>query len=123
VFISQVSEGETSATQPMRGYLATGVSGGTLEAASGIAKAVSTLPDPVGQIRTGNVTATLGAAWFNSPSLRATGAATAPFIHQIPAGLPGGYSITLRPGESTVLRTEAGDTDQRWNLSIAWLEG
>lgn len=123
VFISQVTEGEVSGTQPMRGYLATGVSGGTLEDASTIAKAVSTLPTPVGQIRTGNVTATLGAAWFNSPAFRATGAATAPFVHQIPAGLPGGYQMTLLPGESTVLRTEAGDTDQRWNLSIAWLEG
>ena len=123
VFISQVTDGETAAAQPMRGYRATGVSGGTLENVSGIAKAVSTLPDPVGQIRTGNVTATLGAAWFNSPALRATGAATSPFVHQIPAGLPGGYQITLLPGESTVLRTEAGDTDQRWNLSIAWLEG
>lgn len=90
---------------------------------STIAKAVSTHPDPVGQIRTGDVTATLGAAWFNSPALRATGASTSGFVHQIPAGLPGGYQITLLPGESTVLRTEVGDTDQRWNLSIAWLEG
>ena len=73
VFISQVTNGETAAAQPMRGYRATEVSGGTLENVSGIAKAVSTLPDPVGQIRTGNVTATLGAAWFNSPALRATG--------------------------------------------------
>ena len=123
VFISQVTDGAVDATQPMRGYLATGVSGGTLEDQSTIARLVSTLPTPVGQIRTGGVTATLGAAWFNSPALRATGSATSPFVHQIPTGLPGGYQITLLPGESTVLRTEAGDTDQRWNLRIAWLEG
>lgn len=123
VFISQVTSGEVSDAQPMRGYLASGVSGGTLEAQSSIAKLVSTLPAPVGQIRTGGVTATLGAAWFNSPALRGTGASTSGFVHQIPAGLPGGYALTLLPGESTVLRTEVGDIDQRWNLSIAWLEG
>lgn len=122
VFISQISAGAVAVTDPMRGWLASGVSGGTLQTASDIAKVRSTLPDPVGEVRTEDVTATLAAAWFNSPPLLATGAASATFIHQIPTSLPGAGAITLRPGESTVLRTESGDVDQRWNISIAWLE-
>lgn len=122
VFISQVTAGAVALTDPMRGWLATSVSGGTLQAASAIAKVRSTLPDPAGQVRTEDMTATLGAAWFNSPPLLSTGAASGTFIHQIPTSLPGAGAITLYPGESTVLRTDSGDTDQRWNLSIAWLE-
>lgn len=122
VFLSQVTAGAVAITDPMRGYLATNVAGGTLEPASATAKVRSTLPDPVGQIRTEGLTATLGAAWFNSPPLLAIGASSAPFVHQIPTSLPGGGSISLLPGESTVLRTESGDTDTMWNISIAWLE-
>lgn len=122
VFISQVTAGAVAIMDPLRGYLATSVSGGTLELTSAIGRARSTLSDPVGQIRTNGLTATLAAAWFNSPPLLTTGASSAPFVHQVPALVPGGIPVTLLPGESTVLRTEAGDTDQRWNLSIAWLE-
>lgn len=122
VFVSQVAAGAIALVDPLRGWLATGVSGGTLEPASAIGKVKSGLPDPVGQIRTEGLTATLGAAWFNSPPLLAVGAASAPFVHQIPAAVPGGDPITLLSGESTVLRTESGDTNQRWNISIAWLE-
>lgn len=124
VFISQVTAGLVGLVDPMRGWLATGVADGTVEAASAIGKFRSTLDNPTGVIRTDAVaiTATLGAPWFNSPPLLSTGAVSGNFVHQIPASLPGGGSLTLRPGESTVLRTESGDTDQRWNLSIAWLE-
>ena len=122
VFISQVAAGPIAVTDPMRGWLASSVSGGTLQSASAIAKVRSTLSDPVGEIRIEDITATLGAAWFNSPPLLATGSASASFVHQVPATRSGAGAITLYPGESTVLRTESGDTDQRWNLSIAWLE-
>jgi hypothetical protein len=122
VFISQVTVGATSTPDPLRGYLASEVSGGTLQDASAIGKTQSIYDDPVGQIRIEDVTATLGAALFNSPALLATGASAVGLVHQIPTALPGAGNITLRPGESLVLRTEAGDTDQRWNISIAWME-
>ena len=122
VFISQVAAGAISLVDPMRGWTATSVSGGTLQAASAIGKAYSTDPDPAGQIRTEGMSATLVAPWFNSPPLLATGAASPPFVHQVPTSLPGGKAITLFPGESVVLRSESGDLNQRWNLSIAWLE-
>lgn len=122
VFVSQVTAGAVAGVDPLRGYLASNVSGGTLQDASAIAKINSQHSDPIGEIRTEGMTATLGAAWFNSPPLYTTGAATSPFIHQIPTTLPNAGAIILRPGESTVLRTESGDEDQRWNVSIAWLE-
>jgi len=122
VFISQVIVGDIVATaDPLRGYLATAVSGGTLESASSIGKVRSTMPDPVGEIRTEGMSATLGAAWFNSPPLIGASKGSSPFVHQVPATIAAG-TITLLPGESTVLRTESGDVDQRWNLSIAWSE-
>jgi hypothetical protein len=121
VFISQVTTGAVSITDPMRGWLATGVSGGTLVSAADIGKIRSNMPNPVGQVRIIGVTATLGAAWFNSPTLQATGSSTSSFIHQVPATIAAG-SLTLLPGESTVLRTELGSVNTLWNLSIAWSE-
>lgn len=121
VFISQVTTGAVSVTAAMRGWLASNVSGGTLQSSSAIAKIRSTMPNPVGQIRTEGVTATLAAGWFNSPTLQATGASTSGFIHQVPATIPSG-TLTLLPGESTVLRTEDGSANTLWNLSIAWSE-
>lgn len=122
VFISQSTTGAVAGVDPMRGWLATNVSGGTLQAANAIAKVRSSLTDPVGEIRINGVTATLGAPWFNSPPFFSTGAGSGAFVHQIPSAIPGAGSLTLRPGESTVLRTESGDTDQLWNISIAWIE-
>jgi len=122
VFISSVTVGDIDpASMSMRGYLATGVSGGTLQGAATIAKIRSTMPNSVGEIRVSNPAATLGAAWFNSPPILSTTKGTAPFVHQIPAAIPAG-ALTLLPGESTVLRTNAGDVDQHWNMSIAWSE-
>lgn len=120
VFISQVTTGAVTTTDPLRGYLATDVAGGTLEPVAQIGKVRSTMPDPVGEIRVGP-TATLGAAWFNSPTLQATGASTGSGVHQIPATTAAG-TLTLLPGEGTVLRTESGDVNTLWNMSIAWSE-
>ena len=122
VFISSVVVADIGVTvDPMRGWLATAISGGTLQLASTIGKVRSTMPTPVGEIRIGNPAATLGGSWFNSPPLIGASKASAPFVHQVPATIASG-TITLLPGEGTVLRTESGDVDQRWNLSIAWNE-
>lgn len=122
VFISSVIVADIAVTvEPMRGYLASGVSGGTLQAASAIGKIRSTMPNPTAEIRTNNPSATLGAAWFNSPPVIGASKGSSPFVHQVPATIAAG-SLTLLPGESTVIRTEIGDVDQRWNVSIAWSE-
>lgn len=122
VFISQVIVADIASTvDPLRGWLASDVSGGTLEPTSSIGKIRSTMTNPVGEIRTEGMSATLGASWFNSPPLIGASKGSQPFVHQVPATIAAG-SITLLPGESTVLRTESGDVDQRFNLSIAWSE-
>lgn len=122
VFISSVIVGDiSSGVDPLRGWLATAITGGVAEPTSSIGKLRSTMPAPVGVIRTGNPTATLGAAWFNSPPVLGVAKQASPFVHQVPARTDAG-PIVLLPGEGTVLRTESGDTDQRWNLSIAWNE-
>lgn len=122
VFISSVIVGDITATvDPMRGWLATAISGGTVEGAAAIGKTRSNMPTPTGVIRINNPTATLGASWFNSPPVLGTAKQASPFVHQVPATVLAG-SLQLLPGEGTVIRTETGDTDQRWNVSIAWSE-
>lgn len=122
VFVNSIVVGDITPTvDPLRGWIATGISGGTLEAVSTIGKVRSTMPAPVGQIFINNPAATLGAAWFNSPPILAAAKTSSSFIHQIPTAIAG-LPLTFLPGEGTVLRTESGDVDQRWNLSIAWNE-
>lgn len=122
VFISSVIIGDITATvDPMRGWFATAISGGTQELVSTIGKVRSTMPTPTGQIFINNPNATRSASWFNSPPVLGVAKQASPFVHQIPAAVAGG-PITLLPGEGTVIRTESGDVDQRWNVSIAWSE-
>lgn len=121
-FISSFIVGDTGATiTSMRGYRATAVSGGTLQAASAIGKFQTSQPTPVGEIRIGNPTATLGTALFNSPPFIGAAKSSVPFVHQVPIPPQGGL-FTLTEGESMVLRAEVGDVDTRWNLSLAWGE-
>lgn len=105
----------------MRGYRITAASGGTLALASEIGKFDTTKPDPVAEIRHGTVTATLGAALFNSPPFVGSAKGSSPFVHMVPIPMGVG-GFMLQEGEGIVLRTEAGDVDTRWNLSLAWGE-
>lgn len=121
VFISSTINADIPvSTDPMRGFLATSVSGGTDIAVANIAKIRSTMPNPVGGIKTGNPSATLGPAWFNSPEFLGAVKATST-VHQIPTTIAAG-SLTLLEGESVVIRSSGGSTDQHWNISIAWSE-
>jgi hypothetical protein len=120
VFISSTIVGDIASTvDPMRGYLASAVAG-TVEAVATVGKIRSTMPNPVGEIRL-TPSGTLAAAWFNSPPVLGVAKQASPFVHQVPAAVPAG-ALTLLPGESTIIRTESGDVDQRWNVSIAWGE-
>jgi hypothetical protein len=122
VFISSFILADIATTSvSMRGYLATGISGGVTHAVNTIGKVRSSMPNPAGVIRDTNPTATLGAPWFNSPPVIGASKGSSPFVHQIPATIAAG-SITLLPGEGTVIRQESGDVDARWNISIAWSE-
>lgn len=120
VFLSTYAVGDIGATVvSMRGYrLASVPSGGTLAAASTYGKFVTSSAASVAEVRTGTVTATIDDALFNSPPFIASAKASAPFVHQVP--VPGLFLMV--PGEGIVIRAEAGDVDQRWNISVAWAE-
>lgn len=119
-FISCVTAGGSTVTAPMRGYRATAISAGTLQADATVGKFITANPDPVAEIRTGNPTATLGAGLFNSPPPLSAGNGTTP-VHQVPIP-PNTGPFVLAEGEGIVLRQETGDTDLRWNLSVVWAE-
>lgn len=119
-FVSSAAAGATSTTEPMRGFRVSAVSAGTLQAASAIAKFNSSNQDAACEVRTNNPTATLGAAIFNSPpTISSSVSSTAVHVVAVP---PAAGPFILAPGEGIVLRGEAGDVDQRWNLSIVWVE-
>jgi len=120
IFVSCVTAGGSTVTAPMRGYRATAVSAGTLQAASTIAKFISANPTPIAEIRTGNPTATLGASLFNSPPALSAGSGSTA-VHQVLIP-PNSGPFVLAEGEGLVLRETTGDVDLRWNLSISWAE-
>lgn len=120
VFISAVTAGGSTVTAPMRGFRITTATGGTLQSASTVGKFITANPDPIAEVRTGAPTVTLGAGLFNSPPPLSAGNGSTP-VHQVPIP-PNSGPFVLAPGEGIVLRETTGDTDLRWNLSIAWAE-
>jgi hypothetical protein len=117
---SAIGTGTSTVADPMRGYRITTASAGTLQPDSAVCKFVNTYPNPLAEIRTGNPTCTLDGAIFNTPpAISATVGSTA--VHSV--GNPGGLGVfLLSEGEGIVLRTDVGDTDMRWNLSVVWGE-
>jgi len=115
------SVGAVSGAAAMVMHRASGVSGGTLaDNDTEIARFVTTVPASVVELRTSNPAATLGARILSIQSVESTGSgSSAAASFQVPSGGPG---AVLLPGESLVLRTENGDTDQRWNLNLLWQE-
>lgn len=122
-FVSSTTAGGTTVTSPMRGIRITAASGGTLASATDIAKFVTADPNSVAQVRSGaavSVTPVGNTFFFNSPpAISATVGSTA--VHAV-VNPPGSGAFLLVPGEGVAIQTASGDTDQRWNLSIAWGE-
>lgn len=122
IFFSSYGMGTTTAVEPARGFRISTATGGTVANVSEIAKYDTTYPNPTGEIRYNNPAVTLGAQFLNSPPPLGTGGIGTQFVDKIePPPTAGGF--ILRPGEGAVLRTNAGDIDQLWNLSIVWGEG
>lgn len=119
-FISSTTASGSTETEPLRGFRITTATGGTLQAVNAIGEFVTSEPSPIAEVRIGNPTVTLGPALFNSPpAISSTTASTN--VHTVP--VPGGLApFILAENEGIVLRTSAGDVDQRWNLSIVWAE-
>lgn len=121
-FISCVAGAAASSTRAMRGYRINALpTGGTVQAANTVMKLDTNFPDTGADIRIGNPTVTaLQAAW-NTPPPVTTGAGGSQFVHevQVPSN---SQPFVLRAGEGIVINTAAGDTDQVWNITIAWAE-
>ena len=121
-FIAQSSAtGSVTDAAAIRMRRATAVSGGTLLSnATAVAKFITTAPDSVVEVRTSNPTVTLGTTILSVQSIESIGTgSSSSAVFQTPTGGPGAI---LLPGESLVLRTASGDTDQRWNLNLLWSE-
>lgn len=118
VFVSYTMLATGTLTAPMRGFRCSSASGGTLVDVADICKFNSAHPDPVGEIRIGNPTCTLGPAFFSSPPGVEKRAGV---THQVDVP-PGAGPFLIRPGEGIVLRQGISVLDLVWNLSIVWAE-
>lgn len=118
-FLSQAAT-VAGTSYPMRGYRVTSApSGGTLHDPSEICRFDTQRFAPAAEIRSNNPTATLGAAFFNSPSNIIKDTITP--IEQIDAP-PGFNPFLLYPGEGVVVRQDVGAVGVLWNVSIVWRE-
>lgn len=122
MFISTVAAAGTSATQPTRIHRITAApTGGTLvNNATDVFKFNTANPDPVAVLRIGNPTVTLGPPASNTPPPVTIGAGGGQFVHEVDP--PTGTTVLLQPGEGVAVNNTAGDTAQRWNISLAWAE-
>lgn len=122
LFISCVASAATGAVRSMRAYRINALpTGGTTQAASTVCKLDTAYPDTAADIRINNPTVTALQAATNTPPPVTTGAGGGQFVHQLELP-PGAPPFKLRAGEGLVLNVAAGDTDQVWNLSVAWSE-
>lgn len=121
MFISTVAAAGTAATQPMRIHrISAAPTGGVLVTAPEIFKFNTANPNPVSVLRTGNPTVVLGPPASNTPPPVTTGAGGGQFVHEVDP--PTGTTVLLAPGEGVAINNSAGDTAQRWNISLAWAE-
>lgn len=119
VFISSYSVGGISGGASIEMKRSTEATGGALKTASDVSKLLGTYPDPSAVLRTGNVSATLGATHLaaSPPPANHTANAAQIFLAQNPS-----QASHLLPGEAFTFYTSSGDTNQRWNLVVAWAE-
>lgn len=120
LFFSSTSAGAASETEPLRMHRISAASAGTLQPDSATVKFQTGQPDPVAEVRIGNPTVTLGSPFVNSPPVITVGSGGTG-VHEVPLP-PGVGPFTCLPGEGVVARTAAGDTDQRWNITVLWAE-
>ena len=121
VTVSSGAPGATAGLEPMRVLRTTTATLGTLVVnATDVCKFRSSSPASAAEIRIGGPTCTLGPLIWSAPPVtdnQIDPTTTNTFIFPTTLG-----EFALAPGEGVVLRTEVADTDQRWNLTIAWGE-
>jgi hypothetical protein len=101
-------------------YRITTATGG-VDSSATIAKLATAYSAPVGVVRTGNPTVTLGNLLNTVAPPLSAGSFTSGDAITINASSVAN-TLILAPGEGIAFRTTSGDVNQRWNLTIAWAE-
>lgn len=119
--VASYSGGTTTVASSLLTNRITAHSGGTSLVANQIAKFNTAAPDATTEVRHQGPSATLLAGDADLaiyPPVMSAGAGSSNLI----AAPPAGASFVLAPGQGIVWRTEAGDVDQRWNITYVWME-
>lgn len=121
IFNSTVAAAGTSATQPTRIYrIFAAPTGGVVGTAADVFKLDTSYPNPTADYRSGNPSVVLGPPGANTPPPVTTGAGGGQFVHEIESPLTA--QTIIRPGEGIAVHNTAGDTAQRWNVTMVWAE-
>jgi len=110
-----------TATNSVNVFRTTAASGGSLRAAADINKFITTQPNSIAEVRTGNPTTTNGNVPIISipPALTSAGSGISGTNTLVP---PTGAAFVCLPGEGVVVRVAAGDVDQLFDLGFTWSE-
>lgn len=107
----------TSVTS-LTAYRITASSAGTLTTAANVNRFLTTFPDPVSEVRSGNPTVTtVGSKMIGIPPAIGDKANANSLVAPTP-----GASFVFLPGQGIVFNVPQGDTDQLWNLQYIWAE-
>lgn len=110
-----------SAAASLTAFRTTAASAGTLIASSSVSRFLTAAPDPVAVVRVDNPTTTnTGLALNAFPPPISTGAGAGSSGNT--AAPSSSAAFTCLPGEGLVVTTTSGDTDQRWDITLTWLE-
>lgn len=120
VFLSSTNTvGNSTLTEPIRGHRITGASGGVAVPAANVVKLLSVQPTHVGELQDDATTVTgLGAGFFNVPVAIDNRSSNVQDV-ALPEGAP---PFICLPGEGVTVRSAAGDTSIRVNITLVWLE-
>lgn len=116
--VDTFAAGSTSATDPLVGFRTSSQSGGTLIAASTIARFAPTFPDPQIEIRTGATVATTGLAVSTVAPVISVGTGNSGKS----VGTPPGVFAVIPPGTGVTFGTASGAVNQIWDIRLVWGE-
>jgi len=98
----------------------TAASGGTQVTAANINKLITTQPNSVAEVRTGNPTVTKsGISLYSWPPPLASGLGATSSAY---SAVPPGQGFFCLPGQGINFSTSAGNTNQVWSIKVTWAE-
>lgn len=121
LFVIPWAIGVTTGVASMRIDRISASSGGTLVPTTSIGKFITSSPNSVAEVRTGNPTLTKVGLSIGSFPPPLTGSKQGASSALSNAGV-GGASFACLPGEGISYSTSSGDVDQMWNLGFIWSE-